>query len=257
MLLSDSDKNIQIMLNSIESFALKVGLKINRDKTEFMLIGNWVNKHEILISLSSGKINAVDDFKYLGSWLLNSSKDFETRKILAWKVCIKLKKIWQSNIISKNLKLNIFKACVESILLYNAVTWTLNTTLTKKLDGCYTNLLRYALGYKWSDKITNIILYKDIQKISTRLIIRKFNFIYNCYNNNNNFQPLSELLFWEHSLMVGNNKLNRGNRSNYVKILLEEVNNINNSIINVDELKKILSDKKSWFNLIKELNIMK
>jgi hypothetical protein len=56
--------------------------------------------------------------------------------------------------------------------------------------------------------------------------------------------------------MVGNNKLNRGNRSNYVKILLEEVNNINNSVINVDELKKILSDKKSWFNLTKELNIM-
>jgi hypothetical protein len=33
------------------------------------------------------------------------------------------------------LKLNLFKALVESILLYNATTWTITKTLAKQLDG--------------------------------------------------------------------------------------------------------------------------
>jgi hypothetical protein len=248
MLLSDCEHKAQLMLTSIENMASKVGLKINKSKTEFILIGNWDNKNDIKINLSSGNIKLVEDYKYLGSWIMNSAKDFEVRKALAWKACMKLKKIWKSDIIPKNLKLNIFKACVESILLYNAVTWTMNITLEKKLDGCYTRLLRYALGYTWSDKIKNEILYKDIEKISIRLKRRKFKFIENCFNSKS--QPISELLFFDHSIMVGNGKLNKGNRSNYIKILLEEINELEESIINVDGIKNLLSNNKYWKNLI-------
>jgi hypothetical protein len=66
-----------------------------------MLVGKWPNKNNIKIMLSSGNINLVDDYKYLGSWLINSKKDFEVRKVLAWKTCIKLKKIWKSDLILK------------------------------------------------------------------------------------------------------------------------------------------------------------
>jgi hypothetical protein len=55
--------------------ARKVGLKINRAKTEFMMVGNWASPIELRDS--TGTINLVKDFKYLGSWLLNSTKDFE------------------------------------------------------------------------------------------------------------------------------------------------------------------------------------
>ena len=251
MLLSDCEHKAQLMLTSIENIALKVGLKINKSKTEFMLIGKWPNKDKIKILLSTGNINLVEDYKYLGSWLINSNKDFEVRKVLAWKVCVKLKKIWKSNIISKTQKLNIFKACVESTYLYNAVTWTINSTLEKKIDGCYTRLLRYALGYKWSDKICNEILYEGIEKISIRIKRRKFNFIVKCFNNKD--QPISELLFFDHSIMVGNGKLNKGNRSNYIMIFLEEIHNYIESIDNVEGLKILLSDKKLWKNLMSKV----
>jgi hypothetical protein len=40
-----------------------------------------------------------------------------------------------------------FRACVEStLLLYNAVPWTSTDSLSRKLDGCYTKLLRHALN---------------------------------------------------------------------------------------------------------------
>jgi hypothetical protein len=54
--------------------ARKVGLKINRAKTEFKMVGNWASPIEFRVS--TGTINLVKDFKYLGCWLLN----FEIRK---------------------------------------------------------------------------------------------------------------------------------------------------------------------------------
>ena len=60
------------MLSAIEATALKVGLRINLSKTEFLLVGTWTEP--VTISLASGSIKQVTDFKYLGSWLIDCSK---------------------------------------------------------------------------------------------------------------------------------------------------------------------------------------
>ena len=70
------------MLSAIEETALKMGLRINVSKAEFLLVGAWAEP--VTISLASGSIKQVTDFKYLGSWLMDSSKDFEVCKALAW-----------------------------------------------------------------------------------------------------------------------------------------------------------------------------
>ena len=77
------------MLLSIETWAAKVGLKINHSKTEYMLVGNWEAERSTTagtrITLNSGSVlKEVADFKYLGSWLLNLTKDFLVRKALFW-----------------------------------------------------------------------------------------------------------------------------------------------------------------------------
>jgi hypothetical protein len=100
--------------------ARRVGLKINREKTEFMMVGN--RSYPIELRVSTGSINLVKDFKYLGSWQLYCTKDFEITKALAWNACIRLVKIWRSNSISSAVKIKLFRACVESTFLYNAVT---------------------------------------------------------------------------------------------------------------------------------------
>jgi hypothetical protein len=135
------------------SMARRGGLKINRAKTEFMMEENWESPIEWRVS--AGTINLVKDFKYLGSWLLNCTKDFRWERR---HTCIRLIKIWESSSISSAVKPKLFRACVESVLLYNAVTWTLTDTLLKNLDGSYTKLLHYALNHKWSDYVPNSIL---------------------------------------------------------------------------------------------------
>jgi Reverse transcriptase (RNA-dependent DNA polymerase) len=65
MLISDDAIHSQKQLDSLDIMASKVGLKINRAKTEFMMVGSWASLIELRVS--TGSINLFKDFKYLGS----------------------------------------------------------------------------------------------------------------------------------------------------------------------------------------------
>jgi hypothetical protein len=45
----------------------------------------------------------------------------------------------ESSCIISAVESKLFKACVESTFAYNAVTWALTDTLSRKLDVCYTD----------------------------------------------------------------------------------------------------------------------
>jgi hypothetical protein len=103
--------------------------------------------------LSSGlELKLVLNIKYLGTWLLDSINDFKMRRAAAWSAIKRLlNRIWKSNNISIPLNIRLFFNClVVSILLYNAVTWTMNKTPTKALTSGYNTILRYALNIRWS-----------------------------------------------------------------------------------------------------------
>jgi len=173
---------------------------------------------------------------------MDSSKDFNCRKALAWKAAMRLIRIWKSKKVSRQVKLNLFLACVESTLLYNAVTWTMTNGLTKKLDGCYTRLLRYCLGLKWSDRITNTTVYGHLPSVSQRLLERKLRFVGHCQRAVD--QPISDLLLWDHSkLSWGKCTKGAGARPNYAKRLLKECSCVVNSDM---ELRDLLVDRVEW-----------
>ena len=62
-------------LTSVEQEALTVGLKINRKKSEYMLVDDF--KADPGLSVIEGPIARTNDFKYLGSWVVSSKRDFE------------------------------------------------------------------------------------------------------------------------------------------------------------------------------------
>ena len=88
-------------------------------------------------------LKEVQNFKYLGGWVASIEQDFKIRKALAWSACNKMKKIWKSNM-NRKIKVQLFRATVESALLYNSETWTINKNMQKEIDGCYTRMLRMA-----------------------------------------------------------------------------------------------------------------
>ena len=146
-LLSDTVEKGQKLLQELESAAAQVGLHLNAAKTEFITV-NTDDRDPVIHSSNGSVLKHVSDFKYLGSYIAEDRKDFQVRKALAWTVCNKLQKVWNSNIPS-NLKVKFFRACVEPVLLYGSETWTVKKDFEKRLNGCYTRLLMRAQNLSW------------------------------------------------------------------------------------------------------------
>ena len=132
-------KDAQDLLISVEVASAKVGLFLNAKKTEYMKVNEDAD-HLPIFSKDGSQLNEVKDFKYLGSYVADSKKDFISCKGQAWSACNRLQHIWQSNI-SRSTKHAFFRACVKNILLYGSETWTMKKALQDRLDGTYTRLL--------------------------------------------------------------------------------------------------------------------
>ena len=183
-------------------------------------------------------LKRINDFKYLGLWLMNCNKDFEIRRALPWNACTRLGK---SNSISRDVKVtgNLFRACVESVLLYNAVTWTMTSTLEKRLDGCYTRLLRYALDVKWDAFISNDKLYGKLSRVSSRLLEKQLTFAGHCVRSD---QPVSDLVFWDHTKMARCKCApGAGSRGNNAKLL--KAGRVDGLVVSDQELIKLMKDR--------------
>ena len=107
----------ETLLQSLERAAVGSGLHVNAHKTEY--------------TLGDSSLKLVDKFTYLGSSVLSTEKDIDTRLTKAWTAIDKLSVIWKSDLTDK-MKRSFFQAAVVSILLYGCTTWTLTKQMEKK-----------------------------------------------------------------------------------------------------------------------------
>ena len=96
----------------------------------------------------------------------------------AWAALHRLKDIWKSKL-SKSLKIRLFIAACESLLLYGSETWTLTKAQEKSLDGTYTKNIHkdvaYGTGYLMEGlKVSNITLYGSLPRLSNKLRRRRW-----------------------------------------------------------------------------------
>ena len=232
-LISEGIQEAQEMLTRVETETLKIGLHLNEKKTKAMIFNQ---DYTTPIKSKSGKdIKAVENFKYLGGWMLSTDKDFEIRKALAWTACHKLSKIWKSNI-KKKLKERLFLSTVESILLYGSETWTLTKKLQKRLDGCYTRMLRMAYDVSWKAKLTNIQLYDGLPAVSTKIASRRLKLAGHCMRHPE--EEASKLVLWEPK----EGKRNVGRRAvSYIDILKQDT-----GLETTEDLKTAMMDRSGW-----------
>ena len=161
-LLSNTLEQAQLFLLMTEQAVAQVGLQANVTKTEYMM---YNQPEGDLMTLNSGKLKMVNDFQYLGSRIASTEKDITMRIGKAWSALQKLNVIWKSRL-KRQLKINLFRATVETVLTYDATTWTLTKSLTRRIDGVYTRMLRAALDVSWKTHTTNKELYGNIPPIS-------------------------------------------------------------------------------------------
>ena len=107
------------------------------------------------------KLEVVHEFVYLGSTITDSLPiDSELSKRIekaAMTLSRLTKRVW-SNKLSDHTKVNVYKACVISTLLYGSESWTMYAHQEKKLNVFHMHCLRRILGITWQDKVTNKVV---------------------------------------------------------------------------------------------------
>lgn len=227
--------DVQYLLSSLEDASAKVGLFLNAKKTEYMCINGDEDPAPIL-SRDGTQLKEVTDFKYLGSFVADSKKDFLTRKAQAWKACNKLHTIWQSNI-SRKTKLAFFRACIESILLYGSETWTMKKELQDRLDGTYTRLLMRVQNISWREHKTKAEIYDGVPQVSSIVAQRRARFAGHCYRAKD--QIISDVICMRLPRTC------RGRRPlNYMDCVARDVNQ------DINDLPNLMADRDSWRNIV-------
>ena len=238
-LLSDTLEDAQTLLHRLEEAASLVGLVMNIKKTEYMCFHQDVASPKLL-SLSGKELKRVTDFIYLGSWVNTTERDLSVRIAKAWVACNKLDKIWKSNL-DRTLKILFFRATVESVLLYGAECWTLTKQQEKKLDGCYTRLLRASLNISWKQRLTNGVLYGDIPPVSQTVRERRLRFSGHCFRAKD--ECISDVLLWKPQ--HGKRKVGRPAKT-YTDLLEQDTGYTTN------ELRNLMADRAVWKNIVRD-----
>ena len=160
---------------------------------------------------------------------------YQEKEALAWQALNKMNVIWNSHV-SREAKIRLFRATVETVLLYGCEAWTLNATLEKSLNGCYTRMLRAALGVKWYDHVSNTTLYRDLIKAGDLVAARRMRLAGHCLRHKE--LVASDLVVW----MPRHGVRARGRRrSTYVDVLMSDAD-----VQSEEELTSCMVDREVW-----------
>ena len=226
---------MQDLLQSLEQASNGVGLYLNETKTE--CLNRCLSNADLLVkTLSGSSLKMVEDYVYLGSFISSSQKDFNTRKGMAWSACNDMHKIWTSQL-PKHLKLEIFRATVEPILLYGSETWTLSKKLEKRLDGTYTRLLMRAQNLSWKRHPSVSDIYGHLPRVYALVRSRRVQFAGHCYRAKT--EVISSLLLWKSSSDRG-----RGRKLSFPDVISRDTS------IRTEDLGTVMLDRDVWRGVV-------
>ena len=211
-ILANTPDQAETLLHSLERAAAGIGLYVNGHKTEYMCY----NQTGDISTRDGTPLKLVDKFIYLGSSVVSTEKDIDTRLTKAWTTINRLSSIWKSDLTDK-MKRSFYQAAVISILLYRGTTWTLTKRLEKKLDGNYTRMLRAILNKSWRQHPTRHQLYSHLPPITKTIQVRRTRHAGHCWRSRDEF--IRDVLLWTpHMAVQKQDNQHEHTFSNYVRI---------------------------------------
>ena len=138
-LLSSRYVDIEDKTSRLVEEAARVGLKINSKESKVM----WINaRNDQRIKVNDEQVDDVEEFLYLGALLDKeggATKDIQQRLSKARQTFYRLRRIWNSSEISRNTKIQLFKAIVRAVLMYGCEAWKLTKTAEKQRSWTLSN----------------------------------------------------------------------------------------------------------------------
>jgi len=167
-LVSHSQEELQHFITRANEATQKYGLTISVKKTEVLhqKPNSEMKKDEkdLIFKLNDNDIKITNQFIYLGSTLTNEvtlDQEISLRLQKAGTAFGKLwYRVWQPVDIPMSTKMDIYRSCILSILLYGCETWNAYEKHIRRLETFHHRCLRKILKVKWQEFIPTVDILK-------------------------------------------------------------------------------------------------
>ena len=143
---------------SLVAATWEIGLEVSADKTKYMVMPRDQNagqNHSVRIDNST--FERVEGFKYLGTTLKNRNSIAEEIKsrLRSVNACYhSVQSLLSSRLLSKNVKIKIYRTTILLVVLYECETWSLILGEERKLRVFENMVLRRIFGLR-RDEVTD------------------------------------------------------------------------------------------------------
>jgi hypothetical protein len=130
----------------------EIGLEVNVDKTKYMVMSRERNAgRDDSVKISNISIEKVEEFKYLGTTLTDQNsiqKEIKSRLKLVNACYHSVQNLLSSRLLSKNLKIKIYRTIIFPVVLYGCETWSLTVREERRLRVFENRVLRRVFESK-------------------------------------------------------------------------------------------------------------
>ncbi|CAG4966429.1 unnamed protein product [Colias eurytheme] len=151
VLISETGKELQHMVKSLNQASKLAGLEMNLSKTMVM-----TNNTKVPIYVDNIPLPYTEKYIYLGKQIsfdrLSNYQEIERRAQLTWNKYWSFKEIFKSNMPIK-LKTKVMNSCLIPCLTYACQTWKFNKSVKEKIITCQRGMERSMLNIKRINKI--------------------------------------------------------------------------------------------------------
>ena len=244
-LVACSQEALQRLCDHFASAARRFGLTISIKKTESLYQPARGNTYvPPVVSIDGKKLNAVEEFTYLGGIASNDGSidpEITARIAKATSAFSRLtKRLWTNRNIRLDTKISVYKATVLTSLLFGCETWTLNKKQIKRLEKFHQTNLRKIARIRWFHKVTNYAVLSrcNIYSLESMIDSAKLRWTGHVIRMKDDRIPKA-LLYGR--LAVG--APSRGNHNTYLNSVKRTLRSCG---INLALLEKLASDRLLW-----------
>jgi len=137
----------------------EIGLEVNAHKTKYMTVSRNQNAGRIhSMKIDNSSIERMEEFKYLGTTLTNQNstqEEIKNRLKLGNACYYSVQNLLSSRLLSKNLKIKVYRTIILPVVLYGYETWLLTLREEHMLRVFENRVLRRVFGSK-RDKVAGM-----------------------------------------------------------------------------------------------------
>ena len=159
VLIADSKEKLQSMLNTVKEESELKGLTISVKKTKWMVMSKNENIPRMELRCGGRIVEKVEQFNYLGSVVTKDVRcdtEIKRRIGIAKTAFGNMRNLLTNRKLSMKTRKHLTKSHVWSTLLYGVESWTISTTMVKRLEAMEMWLWRRMMKIPWTERKSNV-----------------------------------------------------------------------------------------------------